>query len=455
MTIALAERVWLRLGWLLLSLILLSYPLRYLQQVALGQVVIYTGLLRLTLFAAAFAYAVWIANSEAARGQFRIIAIGYVLISLLLYNLMAVNFGLFYAGYAFNLFCVPSGIALIFYLNARFFPVRDDTYEYRLVHLLLVVAIPIALFGILQYRLNDPILHTGISTIPRSEFGSAGQAIVRLMELAATHRIRANAIFDSAIDFGHFATLFAVLCWGMALKHRSQPAKAVAYACLAGLFVIAVLSTNTRNMLLYLSCCLVGCVLIYAGWSARALVIVSLAFVGVFYASIYGVIALAPRLFAGFFDPLSLFQRARGVYVTVDQFVTNADSPMHVLFGFGYMQSLDFKFLPTTVFDNTELDIYLYAGVCGVVLFLAVLLVLFNCAVRQWHETGRVAWLTVASLFIGFPLFSTINIDLDQPAFQFVFGLLIGGASVTAVRSAVSLRRTLRAGNGAMGLRTV
>ena len=455
MTVALAERGWLRLGWLLLSLILLSYPLRYLQQVALGQVVIYTGLLRLMLFAATFAYAVWIANSEAARDQFRIIAIGYVLISLLLYNLMVVNFGLFYAGYAFNLFCVPSGTALIFYLNAKYFSVRDDTDEYRLVHLLLVVAIPIALFGVLQYRLNDPILHTGISTIPRSEFGSAGQAVVRLMELAATHRIRANAIFDSAIDFGHFATLFAVLCCGMALRHRNQPAKAVTYAVLAGLFVIAVLSANTRNMLLYLGCCLVGCALIYAGLSARALVIVSLAFVGAFYASIYGVIALAPRLFAGFFDPLSLFQRARGVYVTVDQFIIDADSPMHVLFGFGYMQSVDFKFLPTTVFDNTELDIYLYAGVCGVALFLAVLLVLFNFAVRQWRETGRVAWLTVASLLMGFPLFSTINIDLDQPAFQFVFGLLLGGASMNTARSAVSLRRTLAARDGAMGLRAV
>jgi hypothetical protein len=368
---------------------------------------------------------------------------------------MVVNFGLFYAGYAFNLFCVPSGIALIFYLNARYFPVPDDTDEHRLVHLLLVAAIPIALFGILQYALNDPILHTGFSTIPRSEFGSAGQAVVRLTELAATHRIRANAIFDSAIDFGHFATLFAVLCCGMGLKHRSQPARAVAYALLAGLFVIAVLSTNTRNMLLYLGCCLIGCVLIYAGLSARALVIVSLAFVGVFYASIYGVIALAPRLFAGFFDPLSLFQRARGVYVTVDQFIVNADSPMHVLFGFGYMQSVDFKFLPTEVFDNTQLDIYLYAGVCGVALFLTVLLLLFYFAVGQWRKTGRIAWLTVASLLIGFPLFSTINIDLDQPAFQFVFGLLVGGASVTAARFAVFVRPNRSAGDSAMGLGTV
>src|ERR1700731_2495974 len=113
---------------------------------------------------------------------------------------------------------------------------------------------------------------------------------------------------------------------------------------------------------------------------------------------------------------------------------------MHVLFGFGYMQSVDFRFLPTTVFDNTELDIYLYAGLCGVALFLAILLVLFNFAVRQWRETGRVAWLTVASLLMGLPLFSTINIDLDQPSFQFVFGLLVGGASATAARSAVSLR---------------
>ena len=40
MTVPLAERGWLRLGWLLLLLILLAYPLRYLQQIAFGQVAV-------------------------------------------------------------------------------------------------------------------------------------------------------------------------------------------------------------------------------------------------------------------------------------------------------------------------------------------------------------------------------------------------------------------------------
>jgi hypothetical protein len=72
-----------------------------------------------------------------------------------------------------------------------------------------------------------------------------------------------------------------------------------------------------------------------------------------------------------------------------------------------------------------------------------MLLVLFGFAVRQWRETGRVAWLTLASLLIGLPLFSTINIDLDQPWFQFVFALVLGGAAITEVRSTAPLRRML------------
>jgi hypothetical protein len=433
------ERGWTRLGWLLLLLVLFSYPIRYLQQITIGQVVVYTGLLRLVLFAGIFAYAVATAARETARDQFRIVLVGYVLISLLLYNLMVVNFGIFYAAYGFNLFCVPPAVALIFFLHAQYFPVHEDAGERRLIHVLLAVAIPVALFGILQYGLNDPLLGSGFATIPRNEFGTAGQAVVRLTQLASTHGIRANSIFDSAIDFGHFATLFAVLCFGMMVKHRKEPLRAVAYALLAGLFVVGVLSTNTRNMLLYLACCFVGCLLIYAGLGVRALIAASLSLVAVFYATIYGVIAVAPRYFAGFFDPISLFQRARGVYLTVQQFVVNADSPMHMLFGFGYMQSTDFRFLPTVIFDNTELDIYLYAGILGVALFTAVLLVLFSFAVRQWRETGRIAWLTVASLFIGMPLFSTINIDLDQAFFEFVFGLLVGGAVVPEMRPVAAL----------------
>jgi hypothetical protein len=208
-------------------------------------------------------------------------------------------------------------------------------------------------------------------------------------------------------------------------------------------------------MLLYLACCVTGSLLIYAGLSIRALIAASLAFVGLFYATIYGVITVVPRYFAGFFDPVSLFQRARGVYVTVQQFIVNADSPMHVLFGFGYMQSTDFRFLPTTIFDNTELDIYLYAGICGLVLFVVMLFALFGFAIRQWRETGRVAWFTVASLLMGMPLFSTINIDLDQSWFQFVFALVVGGAAVPAASSIAPLRRTGQPISGSVGLGTV
>lgn len=448
-------RGWSLLGWLLVLLLVLSYPLRYLQQVALGQVVIYTGLLRLGVFAVMFAYAVVIAARESAKNQLQIVAIGYVLISLLIYNFMVANFGAFYAAFGFNLFCVPPAIALMFFLNAKYFPVRDTISERRLVRWLLAFAIPVTLFGILQYRLNNPLLQSGYATLPRSEFGTAGQAVVRLTELASTHTIRANSIFDSAIDFGHFATLFAVLCIGMALKQRERPSRALAYALLAALFMVGVVSTNTRNMLLYLACCVAGCFLIYAGLGVRALLATSLGFAGLFYATVYGVIAVAPRYFAGFFDPISLFQRARGVYVTIQQFVLNADSLLHVMFGFGYMQSTDFTFLPTTIFDNTELDIYLYAGVCGLALFVAMLVVLFDFAVKQWRESGGIAWLTLASLLIGFPLFSTINIDLDQPWFQFVFALLVSGAAVPQTRSTVSIRRVSSRPASTVGLGAV
>ena len=182
----------------------------------------------------------------------------------------------------------------------------------------------------------------------------------------------------------------------------------------------------------------IGCLFILAGFGVRALVALSLGLVAVFYGTIYGIIELAPRFFLGFFDSVSLFQRVRGVYSTVQQYIVNADSLTHVLFGFGYMQSLDFRFLPTTVFDNTELDIYLYAGVCGVVLYLVLLVAMFGHAVRQWRETGSVAWLGVASLLVGTPLFSTLNIDLDQPFLLFVFALTVGGWVVPAARTVLS-----------------
>jgi hypothetical protein len=427
--------MWRLLGWLLLLLIVLAWPLRYAQQIAAGQVVLYTGLVRMSLFALVFALAAVASAQARSREQFHIVAIGYVLVSVFIYNVVVVNFGLFYTAYGFDIFCVPPGIALLFLLNFGYFPARGANAERRIVHLLLALAVPIALFGILQYALNDPILHTNFAAAPQDQFGSVGQAAIRLTELEATGRIRANSIFGSAVDFGRFDVLFALLCIGMAVKGRGRPGTALGYLILAGVFCVAVLSTSTRNILVYLACCAIGCLFILAGFGARSLVALSLTFVALFYGTIYGAIELAPRFFLGFFDVVSLAQRSRGVTATVDKYIVNADSLTHVLFGFGYMQSLDFKFLPTTVFDNTELDLYLYAGLFGVVVYIVLLLAMFSRAVRQWRETGSVAWLATASLLVGIPLFSTLNIDLDQPYLLFVFALTVGGWSAPAVRA--------------------
>jgi hypothetical protein len=424
------QRRWTRLGWLLLLLLVVSWPIRYVQQAVFGQVILFTGIFRIALFFAIFACAAVTASRESSRQQVQVIALGYGLVSLLTYSLMVVDFGAFYTGFAFNFFAVPAAAALIMLFNARYFPQRDDAGERRITRTLLMIAAPIAAFGILQFVLNDPILHVGFKGVPRNEFGGAGQAAIRLTELVATHHIRANAIFGSALEFGHFGTLFAILSFALMLKYRRRPQMALSYALLYLLFVCAVISTDTRNLLLYIASCFIGFWLIRGGMSVRALVMAALALVGLFYATIYALVALAPGFFAGFLDSISLFQRARGVYVTVSQYIVNADSLAHVLFGYGYMQSVDFKFLPTTIFDNSELDVYLYAGVCGVVLYLTLLLALFIFAVRQWRLTGRVAWLAAASLLFGTPLFSTLNIDLDQPFFVFVFALLAGGVAL-------------------------
>jgi hypothetical protein len=420
-------RLWRFLGWLVLLLIVLVYPIRYAQQITLGHVVLYTGLIRLMLFMVVFALATWIVGQGRSREQLRIVAIGYALISIFLYNIVIVDFGIFYTAYGFDIFCVPPAIALLFLLNSRFLPLRGENEERRILHLLLLVAVPIALFGILQFLLGDPILRTSVAALPQDELGSVGQATIRLTELTATRQFRANSIFGSAIDFGHFDVLFTLLCMGMAVKSRRQPMAVGGYLVLSGVFIVAALSTSTRNILVYLACCVIACLSLLAGLSFRGLVALALSFVAVFYGTIYGAIELAPRLFLGFFDVVSLFQRTRGVSATVDRFVVNADSAIHVLFGFGYMQSLDFTFLPTTVFDNTELDIYLYAGICGVVIYAVLLFVMFRHAVRMWRRTGSVAWLAVSSLLVGTPLFSTLNIDLDQPYILFVFALTVAG----------------------------
>jgi hypothetical protein len=83
----------------------------------------------------------------------------------------------------------------------------------------------------------------------------------------------------------------------MAAKSRRRSITVLGYLVLSGVFIAAAASTSTRNILVYLACCVIGCLSLLAGLGVRALVALALSFIAVFYGTIYGAFSMSFRSF--------------------------------------------------------------------------------------------------------------------------------------------------------------
>ncbi len=285
--------------------------------------------------------------------------------------------------------------------------------ERGVFRMLYVIAIPVFALGYAQVVLNSPILGLG---------DEAAGYVVEVPTRSDIGQVRAFSVFGAAFSYGHFITLVGTLAASRLLLRRRDPNRGV-FAVILIAAAVASASTLTRTtyveFLVSLGAVLIIPLLLRSGWSNRFLLSTSVGFAVLAYAAIVGFFLLT-RLQSG------------GLYIA------GASSTTAVVFGQGYIQGDKFAELQgihPLLFDSTYVDVLLFSGIVGLLLFILFFVALFHYTLDRFRQTGAYWWLALSGMYFSYPLVAAINIYASA---LYLITCMVFGHDVLARRRLIS-----------------
>src|SRR6266496_3609718 len=266
-------------------------------------------------------------------------------------------------------------------------------------------AVPVFALGYVQFLLNKPLLTVS---------DESGYVVEAYIPTAISH-VRAFSVFGSGFAYGHFAVLVGSLATSALLTGRARVRRRFIGLLLAA--TMAVVTTLTRTSYLELVFTLSGVLFIrwaiQRDWNGWRIIGASILLGSATYGGILAFFFAARGMARGILDVGTFGIRLLGVAGVVRRFFLDLSAPGPILFGHGYIQGPKFAELQgirTLIFDNTYVDIALFSGVVGLVLYLVFFLLLFAHVVRKYRQTGSYWWLALAGMYFSYPLVAAINI---------------------------------------------
>ncbi|MFQ5889929.1 MAG: hypothetical protein ACE5JR_07735 [Gemmatimonadota bacterium] len=309
---------------------------------------------------------------------------------------------------------------------------------YRALYL---TAPPIFLLGYVQALANHPIIPVEIPDA----------LTVQSYVLLAGERVRAFSIFGSSFEYGHYISLIGALSLAYLLVSRERRH--------AGLFLmlyvasaLAALSTFTRNTYLEFALTSAGVGLIPValrkGVANRRIIFTSVATGLIVFGTVVGYFLASARSGAeGLLSLRSFGLRLAGQLFVLRTYFLDAPDVQSLLLGRGIMQGDRFAELKNTealIFDNTFLDIALYSGLVGLLLFCSFFVGLFSFALNRVRRTGEYWWVALAGIFGAYPAVAMINIHVG--GFFLAVALILSYHVRRSMTEADTSRRTAAVG---------
>ncbi len=277
---------------------------------------------------------------------------------------------------------------------------------------LYVLALPTFVIGYVQYLLNNPLFSVS------SEEGGYG---VEIYLNTKVNHVRAFSLFGSAFTYGHFITLVAALALSWLLLHRNDTSwRRLSYLGLLSLAVVAAMSTLTRNTYMEFALSL-GAIpllkrLVERGWSSRGIIGLAIGAGAAVYGGLLLFFFVARSIAGGILDVTTFGIRLLSVAAVVARYFLGGVGWKDVLFGHGLMQGPKFAELQgirPLLFDNTYVDVALFSGVIGLVLYIVFAILLFSFVLRQYGRTRAYWWLALAGLYFSYPVVAAVNIHVS------------------------------------------
>ena len=276
---------------------------------------------------------------------------------------------------------------------------------------LYLAAIPVFALGYAQVLLNAPILSLG---------DEAAGYVVQVPTRSDIGQVRAFSLFGSGFTYGHFVTLVGALAASY-LVLRGRPLRRGWFVALVVGSALAAASTLTRNtyveFVVSVGAVVVIPFLLRKGWTNRLLVSASAGFAATAYGAMVAFFLLV-RLHARGLLNLSTFEiRLTNVAAIVERYIVGASTLTTLVFGQGYIQGekfADLQGIHRLLFDNTYVDVLLFSGVVGLVLFAAFFVAMFGYALDRFRRTGAYWWLALSGMYFSYPLVAAANIYTSE-----------------------------------------
>ena len=283
-----------------------------------------------------------------------------------------------------------------------------SSYSEKSFITLALIAIPIFGVGYLQFLLNDPLLWLGESDSYQV------QSYIHL----ASDQTRAFSIFSSGYQFGHFITLIGALSTCYLLEAKRFRVRFFYFLLLVA-SVIAIYTTYTRNS--YLEFAFSIFAIFFVKYAVKRNIknsyIILFSFISgaiVFLGIIEYVRSVG---LSGLLDPGSFLIRLYNQSKVLENYFLDSNDTIRILFGYGLMQGVKFSSLENIsniMIDNTYINIALFSGIVGLVLYLIFFILVFDFILTKFRETKNVWWQGLSALFFSYPIVASINIYLSQ-----------------------------------------
>jgi len=282
--------------------------------------------------------------------------------------------------------------------------------EKKIVRTLIVIFIPLAVLGITQQYLGQPLLSTQSSD---EQF--------RVISWGYPGYVRGFSLFGSALGFGHYICLIAPLVLTLIFKKPSPRHKFI-WLILLALTLWTTYATLTRLVFLWaLAAILFALAFLLTKRKRRLLLYMPLLFgvIGVFVAvelpDLISQISTAPVL-----SDYTLRLR-------LDQWGTYLNSWLdggnwyRLLFGAGYFQTSNVTLDTGVVIDNTYLAVASHIGLWGLVFYLLLLWQIWKYCFQSALVRNSPLTIAVASFVSAWMLAGIFNIEIES----FILALML------------------------------
>lgn len=305
--------------------------------------------------------------------------------------------------------------------------------EHRAFRALYILAVPVFAIGYAQFVLNAPLLSLGDET--------EGYAVQVYARTDIGH-VRAFSVFGSAFTYGHFITLVGALAVSCVWSRRDLEGRGW-YLALFAAAAAAAFTTLTRNTYLEFAVTLTAVVLIprlvRMGWGNRAIIASSVVASGLLYVSIVLFFFITRLQASGLLNLSTLEIRLASVAAVARRYFIDEGDAQALLLGHGYMQGskfADLQGIRPLLFDNTYVDVALFSGLVGLVLYVAFFLLMFGFVLNRYRQTGAYWWLALSAMYFSYPVVAALNI---HTSILYLITCLVLGYDISCRRRVVDL----------------